>query len=130
MKIIDSGVLIGALMDADEYHAQAVALLRKHQGENLLLTQPVFQEVIEFIREHTDNQVAVQAAHRLRNANNLIMDSAQTEDIDYALTTLKKYPQLSYCDSLSAAIASRRGIREILSFDSDFDALKELRRLA
>ncbi len=82
------------------------------------------------IRRHDEGKRALEVARNIFRSENLEMETHSEEELRTAAETLGRYANLSFCDALTVAAARRMGIREIISFDSDFDAFKDLRRLS
>jgi uncharacterized protein len=52
------------------------------------------------------------------------------EDVLGACDLLRRYPRLSVRDAIHAATVLRNGLSAIVSVDSDFDQISEIRRIA
>ena len=58
-----------------------------------------------------------------------VIVSVDLDIIDSAFKLLEKYPGIYARDGLHAAACLAMGVREICSYDSDFDCIEELRRI-
>ncbi len=130
MRIVDSGVLIGYFVSSDEHHARSVEILKQFSDEKLLCTTAVFQETVEFIRKAQDNFRAVRAAKTMLDWERLEFEFLTKSQVSEATRLMEKFTRFSFCDALTTAVAEERGIRQVLSFDSHFDAVKHLKRLS
>jgi predicted nucleic acid-binding protein len=52
------------------------------------------------------------------------------EDIAVACDVLRQYPRLSVRDAIHTATMLRNGLKTVVSVDSDFDQVSQVRRLA
>jgi predicted nucleic acid-binding protein len=52
------------------------------------------------------------------------------QDMLGAFALLRRYPRLSVRDAVHAATVLRNGVSAIISVDSDFDQISEIRRIA
>lgn len=57
------------------------------------------------------------------------MYAVEAEDLDEARRLMNAYPRANTRDLVHLAVMIRRSIRTIVSYDSDFDAFKEVTRL-
>jgi len=129
MIAIDSGVLIAIYRNGDEYHERAVELAKEHESENKVCTTGVFQEVIEYIRRADGNSKAAQIAGEMLVTQRLDVEPPDKQELIRAIEVMRQTKELSFCDALTASMAQSRGIKHILSFDSDFDRLPAITRI-
>lgn len=130
MRMIDAGILYALAQESDLYHQRAIELAKEYSDQVLVLTLPVLQEVAELMRRKSGNEAAFTVVERVLNASGVLLAFPTVEELKVAASVFRKNRELSFCDAVSATIAEKRGIREILSFDSDFDSFKNLRRLS
>jgi predicted nucleic acid-binding protein len=130
LKLIDTGVLVAFFRENDPLHQPAIQLVTRHSHETLLCTGSVLQETLEMIRRNDGNKKALLVAQALFSSSNIEIEPHTREQLVLATQLAGKNSTLSYCDALTATTANLLRIREVLSFDSDFDSIKGLRRLA
>src|SRR3989344_5055465 len=111
MIAIDSGVLIAIYRNGDEYHERAVELAK------------------EYIRRADGNSKAAQIAGEMLVTQRLDVEPPDKQELIRAIEVMRQTKELSFCDALTASMAQSRGIKHILSFDSDFDRLPAITRI-
>lgn len=131
MIFLDSGVIIALADKGDELHEAAYALVKSivAGGESIFITSHVFDEILTYTRRKIGEREAEKAMEFLLNTKKLEIIMPELETFDSALGYFKDYKDFSFCDALSAALMKEYGIRKILSFDSDFDAVPGITRL-
>ncbi|HLC47642.1 MAG TPA: PIN domain-containing protein [Candidatus Norongarragalinales archaeon] len=128
MILIDSSFLISLFATDEERHARSVDLW-KGLSEKGLITDHIFEEVVDWLMKHRGPETAYEAGRRMLNNAQLEIIIVDRRKIEIALEIMKKYGGLSLCDSLSVLIMKESGLVKILSFDSDFDRFKGIERL-
>lgn len=131
MIILDASFLIALARPQDEHHAEAAALQKRlvASGEWLYATEIVLSELVAYLCKYNDVDVALAAANRLVESNKTTVVFSALEDCKQALLFLKKFRFNSYSDALSVQVMHSRGIKQIASFDSDFDRVSGITRI-
>lgn len=128
--LVDTNVILYALGGP---HAQAEPCRRvlALAGEGKLrLEAPV--DLVQEILHHRSRRLSDRsqaAADALAAANLCRLHAVEPSDTRAAATLFASSSRLSARDAIFAAIASRHGLRTILSVDVDFDDLRDLRRV-
>ncbi len=122
---VDSSAFIARFLDDDQYHEQAMAETARlvKSGRYFVTSNYVFDEVITRVQARADHGRARSAGDRLRTDPRLmrvLIDEAMEDEAWRLHAKLSDQP-LSFTDVTSVAVMRSRSIREIFSFDSDFD---------
>jgi len=127
--IFDSGVFIGAKLDGDQYNRPSSEILENFMHGNIsrvFITPYIVAECVNFLLKKSGFQKANEALVYLTEADNIeIIDM----DLKYLKTIFQKYKILSIGDCSLVALAEKLKIKEIFSFDRNFDSVKGITRL-
>jgi predicted nucleic acid-binding protein len=128
MIYIDSNVFIYATLNTEELGEKARSLLQKiQQGEEKAETSALtFDEVFWAIKK-LDFEAALEAAQALLNFPNLDIISVDRDLSLSALQLIKEY-HLAPRDAIHAATAIATRTETVISTDTHFDKIKELKR--
>jgi predicted nucleic acid-binding protein len=130
MMFLDSNVFLYAI-GADHPHRSACASLleRLGRGEVEATTNTeVLQEVLFVLERRSRRAAAIEYG---RNIMRLFRELLPVTHHEMALACglLARYPRLSVRDAVHAATMLQNGIKQIVSFDPDFDTIAEIKRL-
>jgi predicted nucleic acid-binding protein len=128
MIYLDSNVFIYATINTKELGEKARSLLQRiQQGEEKAETSALtFDEVFWAIKKH-NFEAALEACQALLNFPNLEIIPANRELILSALQIIKEY-HLAPRDAIHAATAIAEKADAVVSTDTHFDKIKELKR--
>ncbi len=128
MLYLDSNIFIYAAINTEETGEKARSLLQKiQQGEEKAETSALtFDEVFWIVKKHS-LEAALDACNALLNFSNLEIASVDRELILSALQIIKEY-HLAPRDAIHAATAMTEKADAIVSTDTHFDKIKELKR--
>lgn len=135
MRFLDANVILRYLVRDDEAKAKACFDLfqRAKSGEEGILTcEAIVTEVVYVLSSrrgpyrlgHEDIRARLQPILALRG-----LKLPQKRVYLRALDLYASYPHLDFEDALAAAHMEQRGVREILSYDRDFDRVPGLKRI-
>jgi len=129
MLYIDSNVFIYAALNTEETGEKARALLLKvQQGEEQASSSALtFDELIWAVKKHRTIEDAINAGELFLNFPNLRLTLVNGELLALALNLIRKY-RLDPRDSIHAATAILERAEAIVSTDTHFDKMKEIRR--
>lgn len=130
MRLVDTSVLLAAASKQDANSRRAIEILNecKKEGINLAFTEAILAEFVTLIARRINPMEAEKKAQILLESDFELIISSKKDILD-ALMYVKKYSLSSYCDGQSMAICESHGLREIISFDSDFDRNPKIRRI-
>jgi len=131
---VDTAFWIAAARKPDAQHERAKALgkdILKRQARPVI-SDMVLAEVVTFVLKKDGHEAAQKLMDLLEeNTTILFVDKATLED---AKSLLRKYwsprKELSLCDATSYVLMRERGIGDLYSFDSGFDGLPDINRIA
>jgi len=127
--MIDSGVLYALLIDGDIFHERAMELVRDYYDEHFVCPVPVVHEVTELTRRADSNDAASIVLGKIIHSKKITLANPNIIELEFTAQLMQKYKRMSFCDANSASIAQLRGIKQILSFDSDFDRVPWMKRI-
>ena len=133
MIFIDSSLIIAACLQQDSHYKDAEKLLTLHSQKDLVITTDIISETLHFLSKCTNSNIVykIGLVTILGKKFGEIIEPTLKDRLD-ALEIIKKYgdQQLSFVDALSFIIIHRFKIKNVMSFDSDFNLLKGVRNLA
>ena len=127
MIFADSSYFIGLADSKDQWHQQAVGVLNKIK-DKLMISDLVISETVTSIGSRAGGK----AGKRMYDffCDNCEIVYFDDELLDEGMDIFLKYGgKLSVADSVSVATMKRKGIKKIISFDSDFDRVKGINRV-
>ena len=126
MRLFDTGVIIALFSKGDEHHPASKALLSSEK--RILVTEAVLFEAVGYLFRKYGSKKATEALDVLLHSEVQII-STSIEHLERAGGVMRKYPLLSLCDALSVAVLADADVREIVSFDADFDLVPGITRI-
>lgn len=135
MIFVDTTVWVGDADLNDDFHESSHSLIesiRKGQSPSGLVTDFILDEAVTILGKRRGF-----GAGRARDIANAILASPRVFTVFVEEGILKEalstYPmfggRLSLTDVVSVVVMRRFGVKNIFSHDSDFDSVKDLRRL-
>lgn len=121
----DSSGLIGYLVARDPYHGAAVESVKRilREGGGFLTSNYVFDEIVTRIRRragYAEARRVGQAILDSRVITRVYVDEA-LESEGWRLFAKYADKELSFTDATSMAVMMNRSLREVLTFDRDFE---------
>jgi predicted nucleic acid-binding protein len=131
MYIVDSGVWIGAANPRDAYHQKATAVLKailEGRAGKALITNLIFAEVVTYIKRKVGAEESIEVAKVLMDSKHVEIVHVDEHLFNAAYHMFERYPKLSFADAASVAVAKDMKIQRIISFDKDFDGIRDIVR--
>jgi predicted nucleic acid-binding protein len=128
---IDANLIMYSLGGPHPLKAPCIHLLRKIQSEDILAVTntEVLQEILYRYLTIGKPEIGEKAYRSLtRICVNVL--PVKLSDTDTALALLKVHQPITSRDAIHAATMINNGIKEIISTDSHFDLLPEIKRIA
>ena len=128
--IVDSGVFIGAKYPRDQHHEEALKILENFiEGEikRIYITDYVLTETVSFLLSKAGFNIADGAFDYLTETEGI--EIIKVEDFATIKSLFKKYKKLSITDCSLVALGEKLKIKEIFSFDRNFESVKGIIRL-
>ena len=123
--IADSSYFVALADSRDKWHKRA---LRLDVPAKLIITDLIAAESITIVGERGGGKAAQTLYEYFVDDCEVVFVDAELLDEAMALH-LQYDGTLSVADCASVALMSRKGIGEIVSFDSDFDKVRGIRRV-
>ena len=131
MIYVDSNVPM-YLVGAEHPHKQRVVALVPQlisARDQLVTSAETFQEILHRYRA-LDDRDHLSAAYDALDAMISMVADVTRDDVDQARDHSGRYPRLSSRDCLHLAVMNRIGCNTIWSYDTGFDAVGALQRVA
>ncbi len=131
MIYIDSNIFIYATINNDEIGEQCRDFLRKVAEKEIKASTSflTWDEVVYSIRKNKGKEIADKEGEKLLKFPNIEFIKVESNIMSKAQEVMIKY-NLKPRDSIHAATAITKEINQIKSDDSDFDKIKELKRIS
>lgn len=129
MIFVDSCIFIAIADDRDQWHNKARTVVKYLKDSKVIISDFIISEALTEIRRRSGGK----EAHRLFN---YFVDNCEIVYVDAKLMResesifLKFDGKLSLADSVSVSIMLRRDVKDIISFDSDFDKIEGINRIS
>jgi len=131
LYLIDSGVWIGAFNPRDAHHLESKRVIKavaNGRAGRPLITALIFGEVVTYIRRKIGVKQSIEVARVLLDSKNVDVIHIDEHTFSAAYHMFERYPALSFADAVSVAVMKDRGVRQIISFDRDFDGVRDIVR--
>jgi predicted nucleic acid-binding protein len=131
--VVDSVVLIGALLRRDAWHERALPILRAMDEGKLgpvVVTDFVLAETLNFVHRKGSADVARDALARFERGSHFRI--TRIDDASFTLARDEVFPEareLSFVDALTVAWMRSHRARKLYSFDEGFDGVKGVTRV-
>jgi len=130
--IFDSGVLIGSQDAKDQYAVQASEILKYFKNKTVLriyITDYVLVETVNFLLKRSGFEKARIMLDFLLNTEDIEIIYTDNASMERIKELFNKYKNLSITDCSLVVLAEKFKIKEIFSFDKNFDSVKGIKRL-
>ncbi len=130
--LVDSNILIGAFNPRDAFHKPASKLLHHiEQGKVSAptITDYILDEVLTFVRRRLGFVKSLEVMESILASDTLNLDKVELGEFQAGIIIFEQHQRLSFTDSVSLAFMNSRGMREIYSFDKDFDGIRGIHRV-
>ncbi len=128
--VTDSGPLLALFNRADHWHVPVLQWLQGNPQASLLTTWPVLAEVCALLARRLGNDCALDFL-RWGQRGGFTLDAPAAEALPETLAQVllisERFRDLPFdlADASVAELAARRGIRHVLTIDSDFDVYRD-----
>jgi len=130
MIYLDTNIFIYASIDESEIGKKCSEIISLHLNEkkDVATSCLTWDEVVYGIRKKVGKEMSIIQGKNLIEMQNLLWLDTNNLIISKAQELMEAY-NLKPRDAIHAATAIINGIKEIISDDSDFDKVKELKRI-
>jgi len=125
MIFLETSFLIALFLEKDEYHGRALEIIENIEDSQVIISEMVIYETLTVLRKKKqDNKQVVNVYNKLKEMN-------VYEDVIYYEQALKQtlINDIGFFDNLSYMVMLNNDIKQIASFDSDFDNKKGIIRI-
>lgn len=131
--LIDTAVFIAAYFPKEAHHKDAkeiVTAIHTQRIREALITDYILDETVTFVRARAGAEASKKVLDTLLSSPNLELLKINKNHFEAGIAFFKRYNKLSFTDATTVAIMKDKGINLIYSFDSDFDAVPGIARMA
>ncbi len=131
MPFIDTVTLFSAFFEGEKHHEQAKRILQAIAGKKVvhaIFSDYVLDELLTLARKKKSPYASNTVLENILNSE-IELVKVEHRHLAVACDVFKKYPKLSFTDATSIAIMMDRNMKEIYSFDADFDSMPKIIRL-
>ena len=129
MIIVDSSYFIGLVDKRDQWHKNALALKKYFESEEVVITDLIVSEVLTEIGQRKGGKEGHLIYQFFKDNCKIIYSTEQ--DFESAEKIYLNFDgKLSISDSLAVHYIYEMAINKIISFDSDFDKIKNITRIS
>ena len=129
MIFIDSNVIVAYKNQDDEFHSQAVDLVRRLEDAEFgggLISDYNFSEILTVLLLRAGLKQATEVGDILLNSKNI--EIARSDDLifnkTYGIFRDQEKTKLSFVDCSNLAVMELYGIRKIATFDKEFKKIR------
>ncbi|MGC9114351.1 MAG: type II toxin-antitoxin system VapC family toxin [Candidatus Micrarchaeia archaeon] len=129
---IDTSFFIAVYREGDENHARATELMaqvKKYANELITTTDHVVDETVTFIARREGNKRGSTIAKTMLATKELKVLQPSQKQLLEAAELMEKSGRVSFCDALTVVLMKANKIKQIYSFDSDFDFIDDVKRI-
>ena len=128
MIFIDSSYLVALLNDRDQFHEKAKKIESKIRKEKKIISSVILTETLNILSVFGGKTGKI--IYNLINETHTIKYNSNKDFYDKVLEIFIKYDgTIGFSDCTSICIMKENNITKIVSFDSDFDKVNEIRRI-
>jgi len=131
--LIDTTLFIAAYFPKEVHHKDAkeiVTAIHAQRIREALITDYILDETVTFVRARAGAEASKKVLDTLLSSPNLKLLKINKNHFEAGIAFFKRYDKLSFTDATTVAIMKDKGINLIYSFDSDFDAVPGIARMA
>jgi predicted nucleic acid-binding protein len=128
--VVDTNVLFGQVNRNDAHHEPASAIVSAIDDGDVsaILTDYVIAETLNLTHQKIGHDAAVDLFDRINDNSNIRVVHSPQQDYHSSIEQFREYEDLSFVDASIVAFMERAEIETLYSFDTDFDAVDDLRR--
>ncbi len=137
MRFIDASVFLYAILKPRRGVTQDILelkdsakkiLLRIEEGEEVATTVVHLSEVANILESHASKTMSIEYVKTILGKPSIHVYDASVADYGEAILKAEEY-MIGVNDALALVYMEKLGLREIYSFDSDFDKIKWVKRV-
>ncbi len=127
MIFVEPSFLISLYAQKAKHHEESVKIFQKLDDGNLVISYMVIAEVLTVLRKLKQEDITVENAY-----NSMIREMIVIDDTTYYEKSFKAclINEIGFFDNVYHILMKDLGIKDIISFDDDFDIFDDIRRIA
>jgi predicted nucleic acid-binding protein len=127
MMFVEPSFLINLYAQKATDHQESVKIFQKLDGINLVISYMVIAEVLTVLRKLKQEDITVENAY-----NSMIREMIVIDDTSYYEKSFKAclVNEIGFFDNVYHILMKDLKIKDILSFDHDFDIFDDIRRIS
>ena len=132
MKIfLDSSFIIAYVIETDENNKSAIELENNNIFDNeCYISNLIINEIVTVIGNKTNLDLAINTYNAVKDNCIIINEYKISNFKDKVINTYEKYnTKLSFSDSGIVEIMKENNIKNLVSFDKEFDKVPEVKRI-
>lgn len=127
MLFIDTSAYLSLLNPNDINHHEAINLAKQFTNKKFITNQAVLGELLTVGSMHFNKQKTIEFVEKINNSSTLIiLETPKLIDNAFKIFKKVKSKNISWIDCYSQSIINKYKIKEVFTFDKDFDKLKKL----
>jgi len=131
--MVDSCVFVAALNSKDKNHNEGKTImekiLKKQTTYKFVINDYILDEVVTYLRKKVGYDISIKVLNLLLNQNYFTLLKVTEENLKAAYFFFKRYDGLSFTDACILSTMISNNIKKIISFDSNFDIIKNIERI-
>jgi predicted nucleic acid-binding protein len=124
---VDASIIIALINKRDNLHKNSLNLANYLENEEKVISNLVITEILNSLGKFLGGKAGKSLYDNFKD--NYIIFNENRDIYDSSIYTYRKYDgTIGFADCVSIEIMKKLNIKEIASFDSDFDKIKEIKR--
>lgn len=127
MIFVEPTFLINLYAQKAKNHEESVKIFQKLADVNLVISYMVIAEVLTVLRKLKQDDIIVENAY-----NSMIREMIVIDDTSYYEKSFKAclVNEIGFFDNVYHILMNDLGIKDIISFDDDFDIFDDIKRIS
>ena len=125
MIFLETSFLVGFFVETDEHHEKALKIIENIDEAEIIISEMIIYETLTVLRKkNQDNEI-------VNDVYNKLSEMTVYEDVIYYEQALKDtlINNVGFFDNLSHVVMKNNDIKQIASFDLDFDIFEDIKRM-
>jgi predicted nucleic acid-binding protein len=125
MIFLETSFLVSLFLKKDEHHKRALELMESLKVKEKVISEMIIYETLTVLKKKKQDNKQVARVYKSLTKLNVLDDKEYYADsLNYTLNN-----NIGWFDNLSYVVTKNNDIKEIVSFDEDFDIFKDMKRI-
>ena len=123
---------IAAFLKNDRNHEagkQIIKAITEGRIGVVSISDYIFNEIVTYIRKKCGYEASYQVARAILDSPHVSISIVDENTFNAAFHVFQMFERLSFTDATSVVLMKNHKLRNLFSFDSDFDTITEITRL-